>query len=444
MADKKWKRFLILYAGLLLILGLIACIVLYKYCDAYEKTLPDEVIEEIFRSKTADDWYSEARNNCHLDITEFENSLDLYENYLANSRLDDNKLSYRKEITLSNSKQTVYSIRSGITEIAAVTLVPKEGSRYGFGRHEWQLGSISAPDVLKRLSGYCARIYVPEGSIALINGIEVGDAYRSDKTVIPSLSAYELNVKPECNYSEFDVGNLYGEITVTNSKEAQLSESRDDEGARVYFEYPEVMHSVKVTAPDDLKVFINGVEASNGKTSEGSAWNTITYEVDRLFATPLVAAKDAKGNEILPAYKSDGRYSFMHGNNTAVQEELGHWAEEFFDAYMNYSSSAFSAERQSKLLNRTLRHSKVFDYVLNSVDAMQWAAKTEMQYDELNFDNFEMIDDESFICSVSYKANTIGQQYKDVNEVYLDNAYELVFVKSNDMWLCSEMNSISE
>ena len=444
MAEKKWKRFLILYAGLLLIAGLIACIVLYKYCDVYEKTLPDEVIEEIFRSKTADDWYNEARNNCNLNNTEFENSLDLYENYLANSRLDDKKLSYRKEITLSNSKQTVYSIRSGITEIAAVTLIPKEGSHFGFGRHEWQLGSISAPDVLKRLSGYSARIFVPEGSKAFINGIEVGNAYRCDKVSIPSLSAYEVNVKPENNYSEFDVENLYGEITVTNNKDVPLSESRDEEGGRVYFEYPEVMHSVKITAPDDLKVYINGVEATNGKVSEGSVWNTVSYEVDRLFASPLVAAKDAKGNESLPAYKSDGRYSFMHGNNTAVQEELGHWAEEFFDAYMNYSSSAFSGERQGKLLNRTLRHSKMYDYVLNSVDAMQWAAKTEMQYDELNFDNFEMIDDESFICSVSYKANTIGQQYKDINEVYLDNAYELVFVKSNDMWLCSEMNSISD
>lgn len=444
MADKKWKRFLILYAGLLLIAGLIACIVLYKYCDVYEKTLPDEVIEEIFRSKTADDWYTEARNNCNLNITEFENSLALYEDYLENSRLDDNKLSYRKEITLSNSKQTVYSIRSGITEIASVTLVPKEGSHYGFGRHEWQLGSISAPDVLKRISGYNARILVPEGRTAFINGIEVGSDYRSDKVSIPSLSAYELNVKPEESYSEFDVGNLYGEITVTNNKKEQLFESRDEEGTRIYFEYPEVMHSVKITAPDDLKVYINGVEAITGKAHEDSAWNTVTYEVDRLFASPLVAAKDAKGNEIVPAYKSDSRYSFMHGNNTAVQEELGHWAEEFFDAYMNYSSSAFSSERQGKLLNRSLRHSEVYDYVLNSVDAMQWAAKTEMQYDELKFDNFEMIDDESFICSVSYKANTIGQQYKDINEVYLDNAYELVFVKSNDMWLCSEMNSISD
>ena len=47
-----WRRFLIIWAVALLLLGLIGCLVLYRYLGVYEATRPELYMEEFMSSMT--------------------------------------------------------------------------------------------------------------------------------------------------------------------------------------------------------------------------------------------------------------------------------------------------------------------------------------------------------------------------------------------------------
>lgn len=443
MADRKWKKFLVIYSAALLIFGLIGCILLYRYCGVFEITRPEICMNKIMQTMSVDDFCSLARSASAGEVGEFENGPEIYDNYLSGCSLDEDSLSYREEMTQSNSKKAVYTVRSGNLPIATVVLVPEEGTKHGFGRSEWKLGSVTASSVIGKLSSAEVRIFVHKGEGCLINGIPVGAEYLENKVEIPELSVYEKNLNLKADYDEYRIKGIFGDIRVETSGGKVLS-CYDDGDFLVYFEYPDIMHDVHITAPEDAKVYVNGVELADGKLHKTEHTSSVSYDVLNLFNEPLVSAVDSKGNSLQPVFNNGTRYSFLRANDESVEKELSIWAREYFERYLKYSSGMYSAELQGKLLNRTQRHTELYNYILSSVDAMYWASATETQDEELEFGNFGMIDADTFSCSVCYKATTVSHQWKEDIVTEVNNAYELVFVKEGELWLCSEMNSVSE
>lgn len=443
MIDRKWKRFLFLYSCVLLIAGLIVCILLYRYCGVFEITRPEICMDRIMQTMSAEDFCSLARESSTNEVGEFENGPEIYDNYLSGCSLENDSISYREEMTQSSSKKAVYTVRSGNSPIATVILVPEDGAKHGFGRSEWKLGSVTASSVFGKLSSVEVKAFVRKGEGCIVNGIPVGAEYLENKVEIPELSVYEKNLNLKADYDEYRIEGIYGDIKVETSAGKELS-CYSDGNTLVYFEYPDNLHNVRISTPVDSKVYVNGVELSDGKLHKTEHTSSVFYEVRDLFCEPLVSAVDSRGNALKPAFCNGNRYSFLHANDDAVEKELGIWAREYFERYLKYSSGMYSAELQGKLLNRTQRHTELYNYILSSVDAMYWASATETQDEELEFGNFGMIDADTFSCSVCYKATTVSHQWKEDIVTEVNNAYELVFVREGELWLCSEMNSISE
>ena len=453
---KKWIRFLIIWAIALIILGLIGCIILYKYCSVYEITRDEPVMIEMMESMDADAFRAAARNNCNFEINEFEDPTEIYDSYILNSSMDDGNLSYRKEITLSDNDKSVYTIRSGITPIAQVTLLPDE--KVGFGRSSWKLGYISSPNILSNLNSVNVSIFAPADEIININGINVNKDYISDNTdfTIPGLLKYENTSTLSVKYVKYDIGKMYGSVKVTDSNGNEIS--CVSEGTEVQYTWmPEELCSIKVSAPEDVKLFINGISVSEDELTvsdvlfneiydytSGNEYNNVTLNLSGFVDVPAVTAEDSLGNSLTPIVSDDGRYTFLHKNENDTQTEFESIVSDFFAKYKKYATEFFSAETQGSLLNRCLRKCSLYNYFYEAEDALYWSRSITTTYSEEKFDNFSMVGGDCFVCSCEYTINQTSKGWTegDEKQEVIDSAYEFVFVHYGDMWVCAKMEAV--
>lgn len=455
---KRWAKILLIWAAILLTIGLIICIVLLKYASIYDQTRPEPIIDELINRMTFSDWYNAAIKNCSFEVNEFENPTDLYVSYIQDSKIDESKITYRKEVTLSDENKTVYSIRSGISAIANVTLIPDDTRNYGFGRHTWKLGYISAPNIIKNINSVTVNIYAPTDSTIFVNGIEVDSKYVVDyKASVPGLNKFETNMKTDLNYIKYDLGKMYGKIVVIDSTGEEISATENNDGSVSYIVRPDELINVKITAPDDVDITINGliVDKSEGISSntlfkdilqytEGDEYSVVTYSFSDFIKEPDVKAVDKDGNVLVPIVSGNKRYSFMHLNEPATQAQFQEVVQSFFEKYRLYATSVYNSGTAGSLLNRCLRHSELYDYILNSEDTMYWTTAIKTTYSDVTYDNYSMVGDRAFVCAVKYRIEQTSTDWNETTEKYLDYAYELVFVKSDEMWLCAKMEAISE
>ena len=457
---KKWGRLLLIWAAFLLLIGLIGCVILFGYLKSYEKSRPEPVMDELISTMTLEDFISQAGNNCDFDVSEFEDGNALYQRYISESELGTGKITYRQELGSSDRNRCVFSIRSGLCNLAQVTLAPDQDKPVGFGRHEWKVSTVSSGNLSDKLSGFDTYIFAPSGKEICINGLPVSEAYLShEKTLnIPSLSKYEDASSLPVPYVRYDIGKIYGEISVTDESGTEVFPSHSDGGSSLYYMFlPDTTYSVTISAPEDVTVYINGVNVPKEEAelqnvlfkdleeyTAGSEFKTAKYAYDGFLGIPTVTAKDEKGCELIPAASGNGRYTFLHANSAETEREFSFTVEDFFRVYKNYATAVYNPETMGSLLNRTLRHSELYDYFLYSQDAYIWTPSITTEYESQQIGNFSTVGEDCFVCSVDYQMKQTAKT-RTGTEVYdLDHAFELVFVRSNDMWLCARMEAISD
>ncbi|MBO5555863.1 MAG: hypothetical protein J5927_01640, partial [Oscillospiraceae bacterium] len=163
-----WRRFLLLWAVFLLVLGFIGCLVLYRYLAVYEVTRPELVMDRLIAEKSAAELLQSARLDPDLPISHYEDAAALYDQVREGLPLDG-RLSYRSEKRLSTADQAVFVLRAGPVNLCRVTLVP-DSSRLPFGRHGWTLGAIGSGDFTQSLRSVELDVYALEGQALALNG----------------------------------------------------------------------------------------------------------------------------------------------------------------------------------------------------------------------------------------------------------------------------------
>lgn len=90
--------------------------------------------------------------------------------------------------------------------------------------------------------------------------------------------------------------------------------------------------------------------------------------------SPEIAAWDGEGNQLRPLLCRDGALVYFLPQDDALQQEQTARVEEFFNAYITYSASAYDQGNYYALLNCILPDTELYAYVRDSVDAMIWAS----------------------------------------------------------------------
>lgn len=454
-----FSRFLLFWAVLLLVVGAVLCVVLYKYCGVYEVSRPEILMDSLMENRTADDWLAEAKANVKLDCSEFENPQELFDNYISSGNYSSQEATYRKDLSSSTDDLAIFTVRSGNLNIAKVVLEPVPGVRLPFSRHEWQLGEICSADILKSLSSVSVEIKAPAGEKVFINGREVGNGYitgtvNSDADV----SELEKSLGYSSEYAVYRVGSMYGSITVSDSRNNEISPGKESSASSLFFTLRPSSHRLTVTVPEGSELQLNGVtiprdyikSQSQGlfeeitQYTDGNEFLTDKYVFENIYSYPEVRAFDKNGTELSCISTSDGFYAFFEPCDDAVKQEFGRTAEDFMQAYINYSSGAFNYGNLFLLTDRTLGGTKLYYYFFDSDDAMIWASSTKTEFKNVSYDNFRRISDKCFICTVTYDADATATTWKTEYSYDISSAYELAFVNFADKWYCASMSAISE
>ena len=459
MPEQKRDHFgrnLLIWALVLLILGAAGCFVLYRYLGVYEITRPDPVIEEYIQNTETEDLLQQAKENVRFELTEFEDPQELYASYL--SAVDTTRsLTYRLSTKESTEDRLVYNVRSGPNLLCQVVLLP-EGASPGFGRHSWLVSEVHAAPLTELLPSVTVTVDAVTGVDLNLNGKPLtADYAEKDPIPIPDLTKFESDLDPVPSLTRFVVSPVYGEVSLTDGWGNTISADTTEADA-VHYVATAGTQSLRIRAPENLQVYVNGVKLTKKdvKSSSlgvlegleaytlGEEEMTNTYQIDGLYTAPVVTAKEKDGSEVQPITAGENSFTFFHRNDPEVEEQRRMYAEQFFSAYMDYSAHAFDATRFWNLLNRTLPNSSLYNYIYKSQDAMYWASGTSTEYKDLRYENFHRISDYCFVCTVVYSADMTATSWYEQYSYSLENAYELAFITQSGFWYAAGMDVITD
>ena len=456
-ARKKWRRFLLIWALILLLLGAAGCFVLYRYLGVYEVTRPEPVLDAYLQNTSADELIQASLQNINLDLTEFEDADTLYRSYLQ--AVDTNRsLSYRSDAKNGTDEHLSYVVYSGPNALCTLGLTP-EGTNPGFGRHVWQVSEVSSAPITDILPSIEVIVDATADTELRLNGKPLSDGYIVERNVaIPDLSRFETVLDPVPSFIRYEIGPLYGEVNLTDAFGRTISPESDQSNGTLHYYASSGAESLTISAPEDIRVFVNGVELSSMDISssdmgvlqnldayaKGESVLTNTYRLEGLYLVPTITGTDPDGNMLTPVISSGDKFTFFHHNDPAVEEILKPVAERFFSAYMEYSAHSWEASRFYNLISRILPGTELYNYVMNSAEAMYWASGTKTEYKDLRYEHFHRVSDYCYTCTVLYSADMTATTWHDQYTYSLENAYELVFVSSGGTWFAAAMNIIAD
>ena len=452
-----WRRFLLIWALILLLLGAAGCFMLYRYLGVYEITRPEPILDAYLQNTSASELMQLAQENTNLEVTEFEDGKTLYSTYLQ--AIDTSRsLSYRSDAKNTTDNCLSYVVYSGANAVCSIRLTP-DGTNPGFGRHIWTVSEVSSAPITDILPSLQVVIDATPDTELSLNGKPLSDSYIVDRDVpIPDLSRFETGLNPVPAFVRYQIGPLYGEVNLTDASGRTLSPESDQPGGTLHYYASSGAESLTIRSPEDIRVFVNGVELTSMDISSsdmgvlenldpytrGESVLTNTYRLEGLYLPPAITGLDPDGNELTPVVSSGDTFTFFHYNDPAVEEILRPVAEQFFSAYMEYSAHSWEARRFYNLISRILPGTELYNYVMNSTEAMYWASGTQTEYKDLRYEHFHRVSDTCFTCTVLYNADMTATTWHEQYTYSLENAYELVFVSSSGMWFAAAMNIIAD
>ena len=478
---RRWRQFLLIYAAVWLVLAGAGCAVFYKYLSVYERSRPEHVMDSLMETTARETWLGYVKTSIEESAGEFDDAAALYTEY-ETALLSGKEFSYRRA-SEGAADAPEFIVRCGGVDVCAVTLAAQPGSELGFGKHLWQVGSITPCEALRNLRSTAVEITALPDEPVYINGIELTDAQIAERDVaIEDLSEIEARFTDVPHLTRYRVEKMYGAITVTNAAGDEIAPEADAGDGVTRYVLPVPRYSVSISAPADVTVTLCGAVLTPGdaqNTDRGilrgleeytgdAAYDTVHWSFDGLCSVPDVQATAADSTVLSPLVGKSGQIMFFRPNDEALQSAVQDRVKYFFNRYIDYSSRAFqgnlslsrkdvadetvemsSAVRDSMrryygLLDCILWSTDLYQYVQNSTDAMIWASATSVTYDELTFTDFSYVGEDCFVCTIRYKADFTANAWQEQKNYNMQNAYELAFVLSNGTWYAAAMDAVTE
>lgn len=453
----RWGLFLLFWTLLLLMLGFLGCLFFFKYASDYEQTRPEKAMDAIMADMSEEDWRA-ALSPTARGVGEFEDASALYDSYF-DSTIKGKEFSYRRDMSRSDTTQTVFVVYAGTTRVGEVRLVPSgDKLRFGFGRSDWTLESITSTSLSSSLQALTVQIDAPDGVTPCLNGVSLGQERIVDPAVtLDVLSDLERRFSDAAmRMVRYEVSPLYGQITVTDGEGEEIAPLGEPNGGVVrYVIMPKQTYSFRVVAPEGVKVTVCGAELGEAEIvgRDGSlfrkledflpegGYETLTYAYDGLYSEPLIRA-EYRGEELAARIDEDGTYSFFYPDDEDISIAMHEAVEGFFEAYMNYANYKYNGVALRKLTDRVLPGTELYSYFKNSHDAMVWASATETDGQELRFESFHRVGENCFTCMIFNKADYTATQWHGTESYAREDGYQMVFIRQNGNWLAAVMSAL--
>ena len=453
-SHRRWRRFLLIWSLTLLLIGAAACFILYQYLAIYEDTRPEAVMDDFLETNNAESLLLAARDNVHLNLTEFENEEELYTSYLQTIDTD-RPLTYRSSLSESDDSHLAYIVRSGSNNLCTVILTPN-GQSPGFGRHYWTVAEIRSAPITDNLPSVSVQIEALANQPVYLNGILISKTYQSsDCAPISNLNSLEARMKHPPTAVIYTVGPLYGELNVTDADGRSISPDDSSDNEILRYHLTNGVNSLNIQAPEGITVSVNQVTLSSSDISSSSMgvlsglqtyvaedeYRVNYYHFDGLYTDPVVTAVSSDGTELTPLMADSSSYLFFYKTDVPDAEYLESVAYQYFSAYIRYTSMRYDDSLYWNLLNQVMPGTSLYDYLSTTRDTMYWAGYSE-DIPELSFSNFHRINDSCFVCTVTYNVDRTSTFWHEEVSAVQSGAYELAFVSVYGNWYAASMNII--
>lgn len=223
--------------------------------------------------------------------------------------------------------------------------------------------------------------------------------------------------------------------------------------------YPEVKieggKTVKIVAPEDYSVEINGVVVSKDyvskSTSEGelienvksyvtSMPNVCEYTVEKLYDDYEVKAYNQEGDEMEGASDGDS-HTFGFQATSDFEASNRSWIIDMVNKYAYYISNdgPFSALTPYLYPDETASGLKS---KLSTIGVTWYTDHNSSVLKDQDVSEFKVYNDECFSCVVTFKQIVYGVGFREGNDVENDNRLICIFVKNNGQWKWAGMNTL--
>ena len=451
---KSWRRFLLIWALALLVLGAAGCAVLYRYLGIYEVTRPDAVMEEYLQNTDAESLVSQVGEHVILDVTEFEDANALYAAYLDTIDLT-RPLSFRSLSSQSTETELHYLVRVGASNLCTAVLIP-DGESPGFGRYYWKVSELRSASITDVLPSAQVTVEALAGQKLELNGRELTDDYVVERGIaVPDLSPLELRMDPKPSLVRYQVGPLFGEISLTDESGTLLSPSEDSDYTELFYSTVSGDRQLRIHAPEDAQVHVGGVllDAGDVESSDlgvlkgldaytlDGAYRTNIYSFDGLHFSPEVSAVSPDGTDLVPVTVGD-QYWFFYPNDQELADYVKLFAGNFFQAYIQYTTRAFDATLFYNLISNVLPGTELHSYISITRETMAWAGSSSDE-STVTYDNFHQVSGTCFVCTARYSVDRTSKYWFDEVSTTQEGIYELAFVSTSGKWYAAGMNIIS-
>ena len=447
-ASLKKKRRYRFYKGLLVFLivmltGIgIGTVFFWRYIEAYEQSLPENVIASLREDLNQTYWESRVESALLPLLNEFEQeSIHSKEPYL--SRIRDVQYTIRNRTDESTDELLVYTVRAGAWDIGTVHLIPTED--IGFGFKIWEVDSIDLLETFVDSLKKSVSVTVSQNARIEINGMPVSQEYRTD-----------------CEHEHgatYFVDGFYGDVDVSVF-EFNGQRSRPDFAEKGEYLYPIIIpfsRSYNVVVPEGTAVYVDNSMVPQGRITENMIIPDIfdgymapenvpnikvryEFELDGLYVEPVVTAISPDGEPLSFEMNSDGVMMFIEEYSLEYKELYESTVDTFIRAYVRFGANLGNDidANFANLSRYMLYNSDLYIRVARSMEGVMWVSNTIVDYHALSIDNFRQYGEQYFSCEVRYSITQ--RTYYETREV--EGNYEILFVLSGGRWLAAKMLAI--
>lgn len=192
---KRFRKGLLIYAAVMLVIIAGVWIFFYSFIDGYEKGMPAHKIEEVaenFDAAKVDELFAGVSNP-----NEFE-SVDYVSNHIKD--IIKGKEVKVQEAPDNTEKNPSYELMVDQKPFAKVALVQNGTIKHGFKK--WEVSSVSVDGYLNDTTDIT--VFAPDSAKVYINGVEVNDSYIVEKDVkvsaLEDVAQYLTSVPTETKY----------------------------------------------------------------------------------------------------------------------------------------------------------------------------------------------------------------------------------------------------
>lgn len=198
---------LLLYVMIMVLVGYTLIIVLWKYAEQYERTLPTDYMDSYVEGLDMDYIRKKANEALASVPHEFQTDAECAD-YVLSAAGDS--ISYSRTTSQGGDDTVSYSVSCGALKVATVTLAQDYNGKVLFSMVPWKLVSENYNFEV----GYTpVKVMVPAGGRLEINSKSVDESYISQQNVMyPDSEAYYAQYPTFPYWNEYTVEHLVGNV----------------------------------------------------------------------------------------------------------------------------------------------------------------------------------------------------------------------------------------